>query len=216
VKTPDQAIAEAMTRLASSQLFHDERAAQLWVSNTALGLLRHKASEMGLTKEERDELNPIVAGLIHAKDLGTRQRRQRIGWMDALMDRVAASTFCETMPLSGTLSTWLIGRESDRQVALYLLSGLVPTAEKLSQDAYLKEYHTRRKAGKVAEARGSKDVWLSEWVENIDSVFKMQREQATKEFGNGLQDTLQQARGEVVEYMNDNFLPTKGNRTLRK
>jgi hypothetical protein len=210
-KSPSQYIEEALEKLPSVQLFASEQAARQWTEQLALGLLRHKLELAQLDPQERERADPIEAGYVHAKDLGTRPRRQRIGWIDSLLDAVADACFCEVVPLSGTMSSWLIGRHTDRLTVMKLLGSLVPTAEKLGQDAYLNEYHTQRKAGDVEAARGFKDGWLSEYVQGVKSAFQSQLEKLPQMD----QLRLADAKLEVVGYMNENFLPTRGNRTER-
>lgn len=211
-KTPAEAIEEALQRLPTAQLFVDEKQAHQWLSATALGLLQHKLSAMELSAEEREQADPIEAVLIHAKDLGTKPRRQRIPWIDQLIESVANATFCEVKPLSGTQSTWLIGRHTDRRVAQYMLSSLVPTAEKLSDNAYYNEYHANRKAGHVERARGFKESWRDAYVKKVTDVLQQQVEAIAV---NGTKEKLTEARNEVVAFMNENFLPTSGDRTIR-
>jgi hypothetical protein len=211
VKSPAEHIAEALERLPSVQLFPNEQAARQWTEQLALGMLKYKLELAQLNPQEREQRDPIEAGYVHAKDLGTRPRRQRIGWIDALVEAVADACFCEVVPLSGTMSSWLIGRHTDRLTAMKLLGSLVPTAEKLGQDAYLKEYHTQRKAGDVEAARGFKDGWLNEYVQGVRRTFENQ----VVALGPVEQQKLAAAKHEVVEYMNENFLPTRGNRTER-
>lgn len=213
-KTPAQVIDEALARMNVAQVFQDEKAAMSWVKSAAMGLMRYKLQLNKLPEEERDAMDPIEAGYIHAKDLGTRSRRQRVGWIDDLLDKVATACFCEWVPLSGTMSSWLIGRKTDRQIAKSLLGSLVPTAEKLGQDAYLKEYHAARKAGNVEAARGNKD----QWHERFAGEFYDQFEAAARDLEveeRELQSVLQQSNVDLAEYMNTNFLPMRGNRTER-
>jgi hypothetical protein len=213
-KTPSDAIEAALDRLPATQLFPTEAAARDWTATRATELLRHKLRVMMLTPEQRDQADPIEAGYVHAKDLATRPRRQRIPWIDSLLDTVADACFCEVMPLSGTMSSWLIGRHTDRLTAMRLLGSLVPTAEVLGQAAYLREYHTKRKEGEVAAARGFKDVWLESFVTEVRGAFTAQLAAVEREVPSAAEQ-FAAARREVVSYMNENFLPTRGNRTER-
>lgn len=209
--TPAEQIAAALERLPAVQLFPNEAAARHWTEQIATGLLKHKLELMDLPLEERERHDPIEAGYLHAKDLGTRPRRQRIGWIDALVEAVADATFCEVVPLSGTMSSWLIGRHTDRLTGMKLMGSLVPTAEKLSQDAYLREYHAKRKEGDVEAARGFKDGWLDSYVSGVKQSF----DQQVATLAESDRAKLALARHDVVDYMNENFLPTRGNKTER-
>lgn len=209
--TPAEQIAAALERMPAVQLFPNEQAAQHWTEQLAMGLLRHKIELMDYPIEERERRDPIEAGYLHAKDLGTRPRRQRIGWIDALVEAVADATFCEVVPLSGTMSSWLIGRHTDRLTTMKLVGSLVPTAEKLSQDAYLREYHAKRKEGDVEAARGFKDGWLDAYVGGVRNAFNAPLAMVSADD----RAKLALAKHDVAQYMNENFLPTRGNRTER-
>lgn len=209
--TPAEQIAAALERMPAVQLFPNEQAARHWTEQLAMGLLKHKLELMDFPVEERERMDPIEAGYLHAKDLGTRPRRQRIGWIDALVEAVADAMFCEVVPLSGTMSSWLIGRHTDRLTTMKLVGSLVPTAEKLGQDAYLREYHAKRKEGDVEAARGFKDSWLDAFVGGVKDTF----EQPVAALPPEDRAKLALAKQDVVEYMNENFLPTRGNRTER-
>lgn len=214
-KRPAEIIEEAVNRLPVAHLFADEAAAERWVSSAAKALLAHKLEVMALSAEERERVDPIEAGYLHAKDMGTRPRRQRIAWIDSLVESVAQLCYCVVIPQSGTMSSWLIGRRSDRLAVMALLASLVPTAERLAQDAYLKEYHTQRKAGNVEAARGYKDTWLDEFVNKTVSAFQGQERELTAAKPEAA-EVLASAQNDVIAYMNENFLPTRGNRNERR
>ncbi|MGH8631855.1 MAG: DUF7168 domain-containing protein [Burkholderiales bacterium] len=182
-------------------VFTDESAALQWARQVAQSLL-HALAASDVASD------PIEAGYVHAKDMGTRARRQNIPWIGALIDCVADACFCEIMPLSGTLSVWLIGRRAGRATAMRLLGSLVPTAERLGQDAYMEEYHRQRKAGQVKAARGYKERWLGGFVERVANTLQACEAEAVSE-NKRAAATFEQARQNIDTYMSENFLPRR-------
>ena len=213
-KSPHQAIEEALARLGTATLFKDDRTALQWVRTVATQLMRHKANLMKLAPEERDVLDPIEARFIHASDIGTKPRKQRVVWMDDLMKRIGNRFYCEVVPMPGTMSTWIVGRQTDQQMARYALSSLIPTCERLSQDMYYREYQAQRKAGHVERAQGFKERWQNEFVSEVERGLEQSVKDVEAELG-PMRDMDSLARQDVARYMNENFLPTRGDRTER-
>lgn len=214
-RSPAEVIREALARMEkATPLFRDEQAALEWVSNNVESLIRYKMSLVALPEQERDASDPIEAGILLAKDIGTRPRQVRIPWIDALLKEVAEAFFCELVPLPGSMNSWLIGRRTDRQVSKHVMGSLVPTAEKLGQEIYLREYHLHRKAGDVEAARGTKERYHFAFVGRCKTTIVGTMAQLEGRLGS-LQELAHQSRLDVTEFMNDNFLPTRGNRTAR-
>lgn len=213
-KSPHQAIEDALARLGTATLFKDERTALQWVRTVATQLMRHKANLMKLEPEEREALDPIEARFIHASDIGTKPRKQRVVWMDELMKKVGNNFYCEVIPMPGTMSTWIVGRQTDQQMARYALSSLIPTCERLSQDMYYREYHAQRKAGNVEKAQGFKERWQKDFVSEVERSMEESIRDVEAELG-PMREIDREARLDVARYMNENFLPTRGDRTER-
>lgn len=213
-KTPTEVVQDAAASLSAALVFPSEQAALDWARVSVTSLLRHKLENMQMPQAERDVMDPIDAGYVHASHLGTRPRRQRIPWMDALLTEIADACFCELVPLRGTISSWLIGRRSDRQTAMQLMASLVPTAERLGQDAYLREYHSNRKAGDLEATRGFKEKWHMKMIEDLHEDVARQQEHVIAE-APAAAEAFHAARTELNNYMNENFLQTRGNKNER-
>lgn len=211
-KTPEEAIREAMDRLPSARVFHSVKDATTFVKTAGQSFLLHKARMGQLSAEERDAADPIEAGPVLPSDMGTRARKQRVPFIDKILKVVTEATFCEMVPMNGTVSAWIVGRQSDRQVALDLISALVPTAERLADDEYIKNYHIARKAGDVKSNRGYKAEWYDGFVANVEKQLA-DAQQAAIAAEPSLADTLVMSRNDVVTYMNENFNQTRGNMT---
>jgi hypothetical protein len=208
------AIDELLGRLPGGIVFRDEQAAVKWTAQTIRALYEYKLSAAQQSADDREQSDPIEAGYVHAKDMGTRPRRQRLPWIDKLLDTVAEACFCQIVPLSGTLSAWLIGRRTDRRVALHLVGSIVPTIERLAQDAYLREYHSQRKAGSVEAARGYKDTYFDGFVTQLVGAVTQQLQVLQGDAA--AEQVLAVARQDVAAYMNENFLPTRGSKNERR
>lgn len=207
-RTPTEVVHDAAVNIPQTVVFPTETAALDWARMNVTALLRHKLDNMKLPAAERDQTDPIDAGYVTAKDLGTRPRRQRLSWMDAMLREIAEACFCELVPLRGTITAQLIGRSSDRATALQLMASLVPTAEKLGQEAYLNEYHTHRRAGDVEQARGFKDAWHMRQVEALHEANARQREMFVT-VAPDAEEAFALAAAEVKAYMAENFIRSK-------
>lgn len=209
-QTPTEQIQEAIERqLPAALVFRSEAAALVWASAQVAGVLR-QAWERAATGASAE----VDVGYMHAKDLGTRPRRQRVPWMDTLVKEVAGACFCRVVPLTGTMSSWLVGTKADRLGVLALVGSLIPTAETLGQEAYLREYHAQRRAGSVEDARGFKAAYHARQVREV----KLALAQQTAGFlavHPEASETFRKARLDVTTYMNENFLPLRNNKNLR-
>lgn len=95
----------------------------------------------------------------HAPKMHTNQRR---AWQQTLCSSVAKAFFCKMMYVSGSTNVILVGRESHRQMAEYVMVALVRDCLRFSERAYWDAvYAQRRKDPNAPQTEGFKNAFYN-------------------------------------------------------
>lgn len=110
-------------------------------------LAKYKLDMFALEGIELEKKDPLGELHVDWKVNGVRHRRKRVAWIEWLAGHVARAHFCRIVVYSKSSSILLIGRKSDREVAEYVLTTLVHSAEDLAQKGYWKVRYEAQKRG---------------------------------------------------------------------
>ncbi len=131
---------------SAAQLGSSEEAAAFASKANEL-LLRHKLelSEVDALVEEADD--PIENDYADISEALGLKAGKREPWLTSLFAAVARAHFCVALYVPGSKRVRLVGRRSDREIALYMVTVLAQTARRLAADfaeqekrAFLGEY----------------------------------------------------------------------------
>ncbi len=112
-----------------------EEEAQAFAAMVQRLLLKHKLSmtDVQLEEEEQEE---IGKNWIDWEAAGVEKKKNRVSWMEDLSALVAKAYFCRILVATGSNRICLVGTQSNVEVAEYVITTLVRTAEKISWNKY--------------------------------------------------------------------------------
>ena len=112
-----------------------EEEAQAFASMVQRLLLKHKLSLTDVEFKEQAE-EEMKKHWIDWDAAGVDKKKNRVSWMEDLSSLVAKAYFCRILVASGSNCICLVGKTSDVEVAEYVITTLVRTAEKISWTKY--------------------------------------------------------------------------------
>ena len=92
-------------------------------------LLKHKLEATDLEFEEEEKDEPIIEHVVEWQEI--QFGHKRVGWVERLASIVAEAHFCRILVRSGSSRITLVGRQSDMEIAEFMLVTLVRIADKL-------------------------------------------------------------------------------------
>ncbi len=103
-------------------------------------LIRHKIDISDVESVDlTDSDNYVVEEeVIDLQSVGIPQARKRCAWLERLAGVIAEHHNCQHLVCPGTNKLWMVGTESSRAVAIYLLQTIVPQLKKATESAYRK------------------------------------------------------------------------------
>ena len=130
----------------------------------------HKLSMTEVEVLRMQEDDPVAGAYVDYSDFAPDQSgRKRVWWQEDLINTVAQAHFCRIMIVEKSSVIFLVGRESDRQVAVYVFEVLSRTILKLGRAGY-------RKARKNGEfTRGYFTAFHAGFVHRIRERYKEER-----------------------------------------
>jgi hypothetical protein len=120
----------------SAEKIGSEAEAQAFAAMFQQLLLKHKLGMSDIEFAEEQKTEKVSKHWIDWEEGGVETRAQRVRWIERLSSIVAKAYFCQIMVQRGSSSILLVGKDSDRQVAEYVLVTLVRTAEQISWREY--------------------------------------------------------------------------------
>ena len=87
--------------------------------------------------------------------------RKRVWWSEQLASLISKNNNCTHYIFSGSNSVGFIGRERDRQIAIYLWKYIVRTITDFAQKEYDRVYNYHYDRGTQSECRGWKKAFLT-------------------------------------------------------
>ena len=154
----------------SAQSLGSEAEAQAFAEKIQRLLTEHKLSMTDVEYAALDKEEPVGYHEQSRRDLeqeGVRIRRCRVEWIELIAQGIGYGHFVQHVVHTGSSKISFVGREADCQIASYMLMLFIRTAEKLSQQAYVKYFYECRANGNVTEARGFKPAWLEGFAHRL-------------------------------------------------
>lgn len=156
-------------------------------------MLRHKIDMTDLDFEVEDAKEQVTRGNIDWKDI--KVRKSRVAWIERLAGIVARAYFCRILVHPGSSRLTLVGRESDRLIAEYIIITLVRLAEKLAKKERDKVYRQNR-----MRASGFQAAFLKAFTIRIAERLEDERRTAETSSSTALV-RINRAEADVNEYM---------------
>jgi hypothetical protein len=189
----------------SAEELGSEKEAEIFASKAEELLARHKLSMSDVEWVELDDTDPIGRERVDPAEhdgLGKR-RKQRRGWQEHLAQAVAEAHFCKIIVHPGSNVVTFVGRESDREVAIYVYVRLMDAALRLAK----RDYRKARREGK--ETKGFLTAWWHAYVATIRRRYRKQKQEREERLRNEDRSTalvrLKDALTVVEEHMSEEY-----------
>lgn len=137
-------------------------------------LRRHKLDMTALDLETEDVQNPIGESMYDPHEHGLPKTNMLLEWQHFLAAAVAEAHFCTVLGWSNTNIMLFIGREGDREIAVYLYVFLVRTAVRFGEQEW-RQHHAA-------------EMW---WMGRDDLMYEMRREEYLNSFYFGFAQQVQ-------------------------
>ncbi len=135
-------------------------------------LLRHKLEATDIEFEEEEKEEPVEEHIVEWQDI--QFGHKRVGWVERLASIVAKAHFCRIMVCSGSSRITLVGRQSDIEIAEFMLVTLVRIADKLVR----KECRKYRKENPGANTKGYRVSFMRGFIERLAERYREERHSA--------------------------------------
>lgn len=156
-----QRIVKLMNMSDGAKRLGNQVEAEAFATKAQALLTQHKLtmSDLDIAKQETDD--PIRGEVFDPYYVrGVKPRRTRMFWQEILATAVAKNYFCEILVMPDSNKFIFFGRDSDREVAMYIYHTLISAAERLVKMEY------RR-------AKRAHDGLPGEWSKGFHSSFLM-------------------------------------------
>lgn len=167
-------------------------------------LTKYKLDGSVLTFDEREEADPMGQTIARGKG-----KSKRVAWIEHLAHYVTEAYFCQIVVMPGSDSFLVVGRETDRDIATYVIVKLVNflEAECKRQHNKLRYRLYKENDGDMSEAHGFKASFYQSAVGRIRARLKELRQKHTAE-SEQYAVVLTQSRQELEDWM-DKHMKTR-------
>lgn len=198
-------IRKLYSKAESTRELGNEAEAMAFMAKVDELMTKYKLDASILTFDEREEADPMGQTLVRG-----RGKSSRVAWIEQLAVHVTKAYYCELLVLPGSDSLIILGRETDREVAIYVLHKLVNflEAECKTQHNALRYRLYREKGGDMSEAHGFKASFFRAATLRIRDRFREMRVENQKT-SSQYAVVVQQATQEVREWMEKNIKVSK-------
>ena len=148
-----------------------EAEAQVFAEAVQRMLADYKLSMTDVQFEEHKKTEPVGDHIVNWEEHNIRERRTRILWIERLSAIIAQAHQCRILVMPGTSRIIIVGRESDRKVAEYVMVTLVRSAESIADKEYVKFFYKCKDEGDVTRARGFRESFLMGFVSRIQKRY---------------------------------------------
>lgn len=164
----------------SAKNIGSEQEAQTFAQMVNRLLNKHRLEMTDIQFEEQRKNEPVTQAEINFREYGDtfrgkktewKEKHVRVEWIERLAGIVARAHSCQILVVEKSNRLFLVGTETNRQVAEYVLITLMRAAEKLSWDEYAKFFYKSRDEGDVTRARGFRHAWLIGFIHRINERF---------------------------------------------
>lgn len=204
-------IAKLVAKERGTRELGNEAEAQAFAAKVQELLTRHKLTMTEVELAAQTDDDPM--GTTVADGGGLRGRARRVGWQEGLAGVVARAHFCQILVYPGSSRVAFVGRESDREVAVYMWETLSAFANRASR-ADCRRFRRECKAedGDALRARGYKAAWRGAFVAGLGTRYREERARLRRELGHTAGMSLvrlDSARADVEAYAKDAYPRTR-------
>lgn len=176
-----------------------EAEAQAFAEMVVKLLNNHKLSMTDIQFDEQQKSEPVDQHRVIWEHHGMKSKRTRVAWIERMARHVARAYSCEIVVHPGSSIISLVGTESNRDIAEYVIVTLVRAAEKIATREYNAFFFKCRDEGHVWAARGFRDAFLTGFINKIRE--RLDAEKARAESGCTALVRFDKERAAVKEFL---------------
>lgn len=169
-------------------------------------LLEHKLTMSEVEMQAEDVDDPFEVTNVDMADgsISHLKRGNRLSWLEDLAVAVANAHFCRLLVVRGTRRFRLVGRESDREIAEYLLRTLADAAIRQARRHTDKVCREAREAGLPAP-KMPKASYLRGFVDAVSQRLYDMRREVEEEGGQFALVRFDEVNKALTQYMEQRF-----------
>ncbi len=207
----------------SARNIGSEQEAQAFAQMVNRLLNQHRLELTDIQFEEQRKNEPVSqveidfrkhGDTFRGKKVEWKHKKTRVEWIERLASIVAGAHSCRILVWEKSNRLALVGTETNRQIAEYVLITLMRAAEKLSWDEYAKYFYKCRDDGDVTAARGFRHAWLIGFISRIDERFEEEKRKMQGDTTGTALVRYDRERMDVAEFMKNmgkaTRTPTRG------
>lgn len=141
-------------------------------------LLEHKLSMSEVEMQRQDEDDPMGRIVVEGDQVGVGKSTYRVHWQQQLASIVARAHFCRIIVYPGSNKIAFVGRNSDRELAIYVYGLLVRTSKDVAETEHKLFAAQCKRAGTPERAQGFKDSWRIGFYTAIKERYAAERAKA--------------------------------------
>lgn len=176
-------------------------------------LAAHKLSFDVLSVQQKDAQDPM--GRNDVRPLEGKSKQKRVWWTEQLAGIVAKAHFCQMIPYSDTDHVIIIGRQSDREVASYMITVLTRLAQELCDSGYWKARYLAFKNTGTYDTGNFKENFFQGFLDGMRERYD-QLKAAERKTSSGMSMVLVRSEQEVQDYIKTKMSLTKARAPGRK
>ena len=165
-------------------------------------LNEHRLEMTDIQFEEERKSEPVDQHYVDWQDIPVR--KTRVLWIERLASLIARAHTCRIMVVPRSSRIVLVGSESNRQIAEYLLVTLVRSAEKIATLEYNAFFYKCRDEGDVTRCRGYRAAFLLGFVDRIGARFEEEKKRMESDETGTALVRFNRAAADVNDYMKAN------------
>jgi hypothetical protein len=150
-----------------------EAEAQAFANKVRELMEQHKLSMTDIQFEEERKSAPVAKHWIKWEEHeGMKTKLRKCEWQISLAQIIAKSNSCKILIAMNSNQICLVGTESNRQIAEYVIVTMIRAAEKIAEKEYVTYFYKCRDEGDVTRARGFKQSFLDGFITRIIERYK--------------------------------------------
>lgn len=126
--------------MESASKIGNEAEAQAFAAAMQRIMMEHEISMTDIETADRDESEPVGEHFINYAKHGEKVLGARVHWRESLASIIAQAHFCRILVHLGSSRITLVGRQSDCEIAEYMIITLTRLLEKMSKNEWRKEW----------------------------------------------------------------------------
>lgn len=162
-------------------------------------LAAYKLDMSVLSVQQKDANDPLGSNNVSPVE-GWKQKR--VWWIEELAGVVARAHYCQILIYRGSATVCVVGRQSDREVASYMIVVLTRLAQELCQQGYWKARYVAFKETGTYDTGDFKESFFRGFVEGIRNRYYELKE-AQRKSSNGMALVLVRSQEEVQKFLTE-------------